>query len=337
MSICCRPYFETKAKANQQLQEQKAYIEDVERGLIKAKQIYRDTLTELEMISEDIHERRTRARNARAETLKREETCDGAESEHPATAQGDSREAADVQPVELGVMNDPNSMDTGYLSDPACGEARVPNVTSEGAEADILDDVHATRGPLRSVPVTSHPLSQSVSIVGISMSAVTGACVEAKAMCQSPADDLGLSPASPIDNGNLLGATSLYPTAPTSSSPSASPSILVFPSPSSDSGNGSRLPGDALAADAQIMETNAAVMASIQKLKGFARSLLRSKPGSRASDAASEASCDSAMVSISMVGDEVIDNLTIEPEDYALFLAAANAATGQQRCSAEDG
>lgn len=53
-----RPYFETKAKMNQTLDDQKKHIEVIEETIRMTKTGYSDTLRGLERISEDIHAKR---------------------------------------------------------------------------------------------------------------------------------------------------------------------------------------------------------------------------------------------------------------------------------------
>ena len=54
--ILCRPYFDLKAKLNQNLDDQKRQVEVIEETIAMTKRGYSDSLRELEKISEEIRE-----------------------------------------------------------------------------------------------------------------------------------------------------------------------------------------------------------------------------------------------------------------------------------------
>ncbi|UJR26801.1 hypothetical protein I4U23_008114 [Adineta vaga] len=56
--IKSKPYFDAKAKAENELKNQKLRIEDVQKAIIQAKKTYRTALNNLEQISEEIHIKR---------------------------------------------------------------------------------------------------------------------------------------------------------------------------------------------------------------------------------------------------------------------------------------
>ncbi len=61
-----RPYFEAKARYNQQLDDQKRQVQVIEETIAMTKRGYSDSLGELERISAEIHEMRARARADKA-------------------------------------------------------------------------------------------------------------------------------------------------------------------------------------------------------------------------------------------------------------------------------
>ena len=244
------------------------------------------------------------------------------------------------------LVKDNLSSDTGYLSDNQNGivntdcHANVPQQEVPAVNKDNEDksengivqlSLVFTKKQLESIPVVSHPLQTPITeelsngptnpeMLPLSHKNQSDVSIDAQAPSQ--VTDAFPSPASPSSPQLDARAATLSVSSPVVSLP-----VLVFQSSGVEIADKAAI--DDNSCNTQTLETNAAVMASIQKLKGFAKSLLRGKPSSRNSDITSEASCDSAMASVSLVGDEIIDNLAIEPEDYALFLAAASASTAE--------
>ncbi len=60
MQFLSRPYFDTKAKFNQVLDDQKRQVELIQETIAMTKSGYADSLKQLEKISDEIHERRER-------------------------------------------------------------------------------------------------------------------------------------------------------------------------------------------------------------------------------------------------------------------------------------
>ena len=61
--IFCRFYYETKSKYHESLEKQRNVIDKLEQDIAKVKSLYSKAMTNLEVISEEIHNRRSRTQH----------------------------------------------------------------------------------------------------------------------------------------------------------------------------------------------------------------------------------------------------------------------------------
>ena len=68
--VFCRFYYETKAKYHESLEKQRNVIDKLEQDIAKVKSLYSKAMTNLEVISEEIHNRRSRTQHQNSGSVK---------------------------------------------------------------------------------------------------------------------------------------------------------------------------------------------------------------------------------------------------------------------------